>query len=189
MLGGLGETLETARLLLPPWSDADTDVLARMAAEPRVVKYVGDGQCWSAEKAADVSRGVIEHWQAHGFGWRVAVEKKSGERVGLVALNFVGEGTAGLDADEHEIGWWLLPSAWGRGLASEGARAVCEECFTRVGAPSVVARLQPANVASAQVATRIGMQHELDTIGRVGERAAVYRLRAADGSKGEGDRA
>ena len=123
---------------------------------------------------------MVQHWRANGFGWRLAIAKESSEPVGLAALNYLGEGTAGLDADECEIGWWLLPSAWGWGFASEGARAICQEAFTRVRAPSVVARLKPDNAASVHVATRIGMSHELATTGPFGERVAVYRLLAAD---------
>ncbi len=170
-------------MLLPEWSESDAALLARLSADPKVVRYIGDGACWSPEKAADVSLGMVEHWRANGFGWRVAVEKQSGEPVGFAALNYLGEGTAGLEPDEFEIGWWLVPTAWGRGFASEGARAICLEAFTRVGAPSVVARLQPDNRASARVAERLGMSLEFDTTGRFGERVAVYRLLAADWSE------
>ena len=129
-----------------------------------------------------MSRSMVEHWHANGFGWRVAIEKESGEPVGFAALNYLGEGTAGLGPDEFEVGWWLAPSVWGRAFASEGARAICQEAFQRVRAPSVVARLQPDNLASARVATRLGMSHEFDTIGRFGERVAVYRLLAGNWS-------
>jgi len=187
MLVGVGETLATARLLLPEWSDSDAALLTRLSADPRMVRYIGNGQRWSGEKAADVSRGMVEHWRANGFGWRVVVEKRSGEALGFAALNYLGEGTVGLDADELEIGWWLLPSAWGRGFASESARSICEEAFRRVGAPSVVARLQPENVESSRVATRIGMSHDFDTTGRFGERVAVYRLLATDWGRRRSD--
>lgn len=183
----MGETLKTARLLLPQWSDSDAALLERLSADPRVARYIGDGQLWSPEKAGDVSQGIVEHWRANGFGWRVAVEKESVESVGFAALNYLGEGTAGLAQDEFEIGWWFAPSVWGRGFASESARAVCQEAFQRVGAPSVVARLQPDNLASARVATRIGMSHEFDTNGRFGERVAVYRLLAGDWPGQDGD--
>jgi RimJ/RimL family protein N-acetyltransferase len=175
IVGDVGETLETARLLLPQWCDSDAALLARLASDPVVVRYIGDGRCWSDEKVAEVSRDVVEHWRANGFGWRVAVEKATCAPLGFAALNYAGDGTAGLDADEFEIGWWFLPSAWGRGFASEAARAICQEAFTRLEAPSVVARLQPDNRASARVAERLGMSHELDTTGRFGERVAVYR--------------
>jgi RimJ/RimL family protein N-acetyltransferase len=151
-------------------------MLTRLAADPLVVRYVGDGQCWSAEKAAKVSRRVLAHWHAHGFGWRAAVDKRSGESVGIAAFNYAGEGFEGLDAKDLEIGWWLRPAVWGRGLATEAARALSEEAFRRLGAVSVVARLQPGNRASARVAERLGMSPEYETTGLFGEPVAVYRL-------------
>jgi ribosomal-protein-alanine N-acetyltransferase len=180
ILARMSKTLETARLLLSEWSENNVALLARLSGDARVVRYIGTGERWSPETAAEVSRAALEHWQAQGFGWRVALERRSAEPVGFAALNFVGEGTSGLGAREVEIGWWLLPSAWGRGFASEAARAMCEEAFTRLGVPSIVARLQPENVASARVAKRIGMTHEFETTGRHGEDVAVYRLLASD---------
>lgn len=179
--------METSRLLLPQWSESDVALLTQLSADSRVVRYIGDGERWSPEKAADVSRWMVEHWRLHGFGWRVAIEKESQTPVGFVALNYLGKESAGLDPGEFEIGWWLAADAWGRGLANEGARAVCQEAFTRLEAPSVVARLQPDNVASARVATRIGMSHEFDTTGAFSERVAVYRLLAANWSRRDDD--
>jgi RimJ/RimL family protein N-acetyltransferase len=172
----VGEDLETERLRLRPWSDSDAELLARLSADPRVVRYVGDGRCWTAERVAEVSGRMTEHWRAHGFGWRVAVEKQSGEPVGFAALNYLGDGNAGLDPDEFEIGWWLDPPSWGRGFASEAARAVRDEAFNRVGAPRLIARIQPANDASARVARGLGMSFAFETTGRFGEPCAVYRL-------------
>ena len=166
--------LQTERLVLRPWAESDRGLLARLGADPDVVRYIGDGQPWSPERAEDVSRQIGRHWDAHGFGWRVAVEGTAA--IGFIALNYLGEGTAGLSPEEFEIGWWLDPRAWGRGLAREGARAVRDEAFGRVGAPSIVARLQPENVASAGVAANLGMSPQFDTTGRFGEPLRVYRL-------------
>ena len=151
-----------------------------MAADPRVVRYIGDGQCWSPQRIDEVSRIVTEHWRVNEFGWRVVVHREADEPVGFCMLNYLGEGTAGLDPREFEIGWWLVPAVWRQGLASEAAEAVCREAFERVGAPSVVARLQPDNHASAGVAARLGMSREFETTGRFGEVVSVYRLSRAD---------
>jgi RimJ/RimL family protein N-acetyltransferase len=180
------DELETARLLLVAWSESAETLLARLSSEPRVVRYIRDGRCWSHQRSAEVSRAILGHWQEHGFGWRVAIEKQSLEPVGFIALNYLGDGTARLEPNEFEIGWWLDPGAWGRGLASEGARAVCEEAFASLRAPSVVARLQPANRASARVAERLGMSLEFETTGAAGEPVAVYRLFAADWVRPQG---
>jgi RimJ/RimL family protein N-acetyltransferase len=127
---------------------------------------------------------MVEHWRAHGFGWRIAVEQETDELVGVILLNYLGEGTAGLSPEEFEIGWWLSPGVWGRGFAGEGALAICEEACTRIGAPSVVARISPENLASGRVARRIGMTLEFETTGRFDEPVSVYRLRAAGSLRG-----
>ena len=100
---------------------------------------------------------------------------RSLRQVGLIALNFLGEGTEGLDPTEHEIGWWLDPADHGRGLAREGARALRDEARGRLGAPSVVARIQPANQRSIAVAEAIGLTFDFGTTGAAGEPVAVYR--------------
>jgi RimJ/RimL family protein N-acetyltransferase len=173
--------LHTARLTLDPWAESDFKLLGDLARTPAVMRYIGDGTTWSDARIADVGAHVVEHWRRHGFGWRVA--RVDGAEVGLIALNFAGEGS-GVNAAEYEIGWWLAPSAWGRGLAREGAAAVRDEAFERVGAPSVVARIQPANAASLAVASAIGLSYESDSIGRGGEPIAVLRL-GADRWRGE----
>jgi len=180
IVGRLSETVETPRLALTPWSEQDRAFLASLSSDPLVMRYIGDGRCWSADRTAEVSRAVTDHWRTHGFGWRLATEKTTSEPIGLAALNYAGEGTVGLSPDEFEIGWWLCPAVWGRGFAIEGARAGCLEAFGEAAAPSVVARIQPENAASARVATRLGMKFEYETTGRFGERLSVYRLAAAD---------
>lgn len=165
--------LTTTRMSLDPWTESDFRLLEELARTPAVMRYIGDGRIWTDARIADVGAHVVEHWRRHGFGWRVA--RVDGEAVGLIALSFAGEG-AGVDAGEYEIGWWLAPSAWGRGLAREGAAAVRDEAFARLGAPSIVARIQPANAASLGVAAAIGLTHDIESTGRAGEPIAVLRL-------------
>jgi RimJ/RimL family protein N-acetyltransferase len=173
--------LRTERMTLDPWTESDFALLAALARTPAVMRHIGDGATWTDARIADVAAHVLEHWRAHGFGWRVA--RVEGAPLGLIALSFAGEG-AGVDAREYEIGWWLAPSAWGRGLAREGAAAVRDEAFTRVGAPSIVARIQPANAGSLAVAAATGLSYESDSVGRGGEPIAVLRL-GADRWRGE----
>lgn len=177
------EVLHTERLALEPWVDGHLGLLRRLATTPAVVRYVGDGLIWTDARIQAVAERNARHWRDHGFGWRVARLTGTGggpaRAIGLIALNYAGEG-AGIDPDEHEIGWWLEPGAWGRGLAREGAAAVREEAFGRVGAPSIVARIQPANAASLRVAAAIGLRPDSETTGRAGEAVSVLRLTAGD---------
>jgi RimJ/RimL family protein N-acetyltransferase len=167
--------LHTERMTLDPWAEPDFKLLGDLARTPAVMRYIGDGTTWTDARIADVGAHISEHWRRHGFGWRMA--REDGAPVGFIALNFAGEG-GGVAADEYEIGWWLAPSAWGRGLAREGATAVRDDAFERVGAPSILARVSPANAGSLAVAAAIGLSREADSTGRAGEPIAVLRLTA-----------
>jgi RimJ/RimL family protein N-acetyltransferase len=171
------DPLRTERLELAPWSEAHTGLLAGLAVTPAVMRHIGDGTSWTDVRIQQVAAANREHWREHGFGWRAARLVSEARPMGFIALNFAGEG-AGVAADEYEIGWWLAPAVWGRGLAREGATALRDEAFTRVGAPSIVARIRPGNAASLGVARAIGLTYESEATGRAGETLAVLRLNA-----------
>jgi RimJ/RimL family protein N-acetyltransferase len=169
-------SLHTARLRLEPWAPEHGAMLARLAALPEVMRHVGAGTTWTPAEAEERSARVLAHWSAHGFGWRAAVERASGRRVGVIALNVAGPDVPELDDDDHEIGWWIDPAAWRNGYATEGGRAIVDEAFARLGAPSVVARVRPANGASLRVAAALGLEHERDAVDRLGLPIRILRL-------------
>lgn len=174
---GTTDVLRTERLALEPWSQDAADLLATLARTPAVVRYIGDGTTWSDARIVATAAAKAVQWDDHGFGWRLA--RLDGAPIGFIALELAGEG-AGIPADDHEIGWWLDPAAWGRGLASEAAAAVRDEAFQRVGAPHITARIQPTNAASHGVARGIGLRIAGQIRGRFGEPADVLRLSAAE---------
>jgi RimJ/RimL family protein N-acetyltransferase len=178
--------LETERLRLERWAPRHGALLARLAALPEVMRHIGAGEVWTAAQTAERHERGLAHWRDHGFGWRAAVERASGAPVGLIALNRA-EGVAGLRDDDMEVGWWVDPAAWGRGYATEGARAIVDEAFTRLGAPSVVARIQPANTASLRVAAALGLLPERDATDPSGQAVRILRRhRAAAGAPAPG---
>jgi RimJ/RimL family protein N-acetyltransferase len=182
----IAPTLHSERLELRPWSDADLAMLTELSATPEVIRYLGNGQFWTPQRAAEVAQATLTHWERHGFGWRVATIRETGEKIGFIALNFAGEGTVGVDPDEYELGWWLAPGAWRRGLASEGARMVRDDAFERLEVPSLIARIQPANATSRGVAEGLGMTLDFETVGRTGEPVVVYRLGRGQPTSGTG---
>lgn len=170
------ETLYTDRLRLEPWDNAHRALLAQLATDPTVMRYIGDGSLWDEERITQVSASSTDHWQRHGFGWRAIHARDTGNPIGIGMLAFPGPG-AGIDPFDYEIGWWLAPEHWGRGLAREAGAALREEAFAdRIAAPSVVARVQPGNGASLAVARALGLTHERDGTGRLNEPIVILRL-------------
>jgi RimJ/RimL family protein N-acetyltransferase len=86
---------------LRPWGETHVELLVRLSSMPEVTRFVGSGVPWPRAKAEEAAAAQLRHWSDHGFGWRVAAEKATGDLVGFMALNFAGEGTVGLDAAEY----------------------------------------------------------------------------------------
>ena len=167
-------TLTTARLKLRPWEDSFEPELVRLSSDERVMRFIGDGRPWTRERAAERHREHLAHWRDHGFGWRAIIQ---GDRfAGVAALNRLGSAVPGIEESALEIGWWVDPESWGRGLATEAALALRDEAFGEVGAERLAARYQPANAASGRVMVKLGMRLHGDTVGRTGEPVRVYEM-------------
>jgi RimJ/RimL family protein N-acetyltransferase len=174
--GRVVATLETERLLLERWNERHRESWQLICRDPEVMRFIGPGQLREPAKADEVCDGMLAHWRERGFGWRSVLDRATGEWLGFVGLNVVGQGVDGVAPDEVEIGWWLVRSAWGRGYASEGAAVLRDEGFERVGLDRMIARLQPANRASSRIAEKIGMHLGREGTGRHGEALLVFRL-------------
>jgi len=176
---GLVDTLETERLSLERWDERHRERWRSICRGSEVMRFIGSGQLWESAKADEVFDRMLAHWREHRFGWRSVLDAVSGKWLGFVGPNMVGPGVESVAPDEVEIGWWLLRSAWGRGYASEAASAARDEGFERVGLDRMIARVQPANLASSRVAEKIGMSVEREATGRHGEALHIYCLERA----------
>jgi RimJ/RimL family protein N-acetyltransferase len=170
----------TKRLVLEPWEAGRREDFARAAAIPEVVRYIGSGRTWSRAQADKVFDRNIRHWHEHGFGWRSAVERDTGAWLGFLGLNHVPDDAVDSPPDDVEIGWWLLPEAWGRGLATEGAAAVRDEAFERVGLERIVGRYDPRNTASGRIMEKLGMRYERDGVTKHGGPVRIFVLERED---------
>lgn len=169
-------TLETTRLLLEPWHERRIEDFISLTGDDRVMKYIAGGGVWTRAEAIERFHAVATHWCTHAFGWRSVVEKSTGAWIGLIALNRLGSGIAGVDEDEMEIGWWLVHAAWHRGIGTEAAREACAEAFGPLGVTRLIARCQAANQRSLAVMRRLGMTPWRRAVGRHGEELSIHTL-------------
>jgi RimJ/RimL family protein N-acetyltransferase len=168
--------LTTPRLRLLPWEARFEDDLIRLSSDPRVTRYLGDGRPWDRAFAVQRHRAHLAHWREHGYGWRAITSGGDGQVLGVAALTRLGTMVPGLDESSIDIGWWVAPSHWGQGIATEAATAIRDEAFTDLGAELLVARYQPTNEASGRIMVKLGMSHHSDITGRAGEHVRVYIL-------------
>jgi RimJ/RimL family protein N-acetyltransferase len=171
-------TLTTARLELRPWREEFEDDLFRLSSDGRVTRFIGDGRPWTRERTAARHRECLWHWAEYGYGWRAIFE--GGAFIGIAALNRLGDRVPGIAEDTMEIGWWVDPRSWGRGIATEAARALRDEALGGLSADRIAARYQPANEVSGRIMVKIGMRLYGDAPGRDGPPVRVYALGRAD---------
>lgn len=167
--------LGTPRLLLRRWRRADVDQLAAINADPEVMRFIGDGSVADrARTAADVA--AFERlWRQRGFG-RFAVElRETGELVGFVGMAIPDDLPEIMPA--VEIGWRLARVHWGRGVATEAARAALRYAFGEAGLDRLVSVHVLGNTGSERVMQKLGMRPILDTVEPVYRRPVrVYEI-------------
>jgi ribosomal-protein-alanine N-acetyltransferase len=147
--------LETSRLLLRQWRPADREPFARLNRDPAVMAFM-PGFLSRVESDELVDR-VEAHFLKHGFGPWAAELREGGQFIGYIGLmvpRFEAAFTPCV-----EIAWRLAHEYWGRGLATEGARAVLRHAFEDLVLPSLVSFTVPTNVRSRRVMEKLGMTH------------------------------
>jgi RimJ/RimL family protein N-acetyltransferase len=147
--------IETERLLLRHWKEEDREPFRDMNADPRVMEFMP--QCLTSQESDSLFQRINEHLRKCGFGLFAAELREKGSFIGYVGLavpTFEAHFTPCV-----EIGWRFSLDHWGRGLATEGARAVAKYAFGELALEELVSFTVPANIRSRRVMEKIGMTH------------------------------
>ena len=146
--------LETPRLRLRGWHDADLDPLAEMCADPRVMRYF-PATLTRDECAAALARCRV-HFIRHGFGYWVVERRDEARFIGVAGLAWSRLKLPFCPA--VEIGWRLAADQWGQGLAKEAAEAALAFAFEQRKLEHVVSYTSPLNERSRRLMEAVGMQ-------------------------------
>jgi RimJ/RimL family protein N-acetyltransferase len=151
---------ETDRLRLRDWTDADEVTFYEVMNTPAVMRHLGGVQTREEWRTAyDRIRGFSRDF-GHTF-W-ILEDKVTGELQGFCGIKRVNAPGAGSLTGQHEIGWRLRESAWGRGIAKEAAIASLDLAFGRYEARSVIAITVADNLPSQGLMNRLGMTRRSD---------------------------
>ena len=128
----------------------------------------------------DMSRGWIEwnlrNYSEHGFGLWAVIHKENACLIGDCGLTIQQVDGVG----ELEIGYHIMRSYWGQGLATEGAIACRDYAFDDLRRQRVISWMQPGNLASRRIAEKVGMRLENEAMDSHGRVAVVYSMTSAD---------
>ena len=159
--------LETERLIFRDWNATDVEPFHSLCADPSVMQFVGDGEPWSRARTDQFVASAREMSQTLGFcRWPVIYKPSS------AVIGFCGFVPA---SDGAEIGWRLAKEYWGRGLATEAARAVLKYGFETLGFQRIIATVQAPNSASIRVVEKLGMKAE-STFQRGGREVILFSI-------------
>ena len=145
---------ETERLLLRRWEAADLDVYRSIWADQSVRAALHPDGEPEPEYVDSRFRRQVEHWDSHGFGLWLVIERESAEAAGWIGAwypDFIPELVG-----EVEVGWALRRRFWGRGLATEGAGPATVAAFEHLEVDRVISIIAPSNARSIAVATKLG---------------------------------
>ena len=145
--------IETERILLRPFVLEDAEAMYRIMSDPEVARYVPDQPPSSVEASREILRAYpIADYAAHGFGRWACVLRETGEVIGFCGLKRL------MPSGEVDLGYRLARRTWGRGLATEGARASLAYGFEELALPEIIGRVMPENTASVRVLEKLGLE-------------------------------
>lgn len=148
--------LETDRLILRRFTEADVDNLVELDSDPEVLRYINGGRPTPREMVeSEMLPRILSYYNRYeGYGFWAAVEKSTGAFIGWFCLH----PEEGRSPDDIALGYRLRRSVWGKGYATEGARALIHKGFSELGMRRVFATTYEYNTGSRRVMEKAGMK-------------------------------
>jgi len=150
-LPSLVPTITTPRLVLRPWQIEDADTLFDILQQKDILRYFPRTTPPPKDRVEKYIAYHLNHWQERGYGhWAVVVNGTS-QVIGWCGLEFLPE------TEETEVAYLLSTPFWGKGFATEAARASLGYGFDVVRLQQVIGLVHPENIASRRVLEKIGL--------------------------------
>lgn len=151
-------TIKSSRLILRQWQDSDLAPFAALNADPRVREFFPG--LMSRQESDQSVKIMSDHIEKCGWGFWAASLIETDEFIGFIGLEevyFQAHFTPAV-----EIGWRLAFEHWGKGYATEGAKAALKYGFDTLNLNEIVAFTTVKNMRSRYVMEKIGMHHDLN---------------------------
>ena len=144
--------LQTDRLQFRQWLPSDYEAIQTFFSDEALARFVGGVK--NPESAWRLLATYVGHYELMGFSYPAIVEKATNQLIGTVGL------WKSVPWPEHELGYWLLPQAQGKGYGLEAGNAVRDFAQQTGQFPSLVSYIHPDNTPSIKLAKRLGAQFD-----------------------------
>ncbi|MCP9495019.1 MAG: GNAT family N-acetyltransferase [Pyrinomonadaceae bacterium MAG19_C2-C3] len=165
--------IETARLIIRRFAPADLDALATLRADEEVMRYIH-----TVPQTRDVVQKRIEtfgvQYVERGFAQWAVTDKETGVLLGWCGLAYLDDKPPNI-----EIGYGFGIPHWGKGYATEAARACLRYGFEELNVPKIAAVAMPENSASRHVMEKCGLKYLRDSF-HWGVDVVYYEIKRED---------
>ena len=151
--------MQTKRLILRPWQEADAESLYAYAKDPDIGLPAG----WPPHKSVEDSREVIRYVLSAPQTYAVCLE--DGSPIGSIGLKLKGSTDMTDREDECELGYWIGKPFWGQGLIPEAAEELLRHAFEELGMRAVWCGYYDGNIKSRRVQEKLGFVYQHTTEG------------------------
>ena len=146
--------IETERLLMRTYAEADLATLYLMVSDPEIRRFFPEGPDIKREDVLKSLPKRTAFWRENGFGQFGVFEKGTGKMAGYCGLKYLDR------TEEVEIYYGFFRDAWGKGYATESATAVLRFGFRETALERIVGVTHTENYASQKVLEKIGLKRE-----------------------------
>lgn len=146
--------IETERLILRRFTEGDAEEYWPLVREPEIIRFTGEAPFSSVEAVREllVTR-PIRDYEVYGYGRMACIEKSSGRLIGFSGLKYLE------DLKEVDVGYRFLKDCWGKGYATESARALMDDGMQRHGIQRMIGLVFTENTASSKVLVKLGLKY------------------------------
>ena len=149
--------IETERLLIRPFKTEDIEPAFLMDSDPEVNRYTGEsGNVSIKETEKRIVENVFGDYEKYGYGRLAVVLKSENKFIGFTGLKYLE------DMDEVDLGYRFMKAYWGKGFATESAKACLNLAFEKLQLNRLIAMVLPENTASIRVLEKLNFEYEKD---------------------------
>lgn len=152
------ETFESERLLFREIDYSDEEDLFELDSDPEVHRYLGNNPVQSRQRIKDVIAMINDQYYENGVGRMAVVLKETGEFVGWAGLKFVTYEMNG-HINYYDLGYRFKKKHWGKGYATESAKAFVDYAFTAMGLLRIFTYTDATNSASRSILDKSGFKY------------------------------
>jgi RimJ/RimL family protein N-acetyltransferase len=149
--------LETERFWIRTLSENDVDGMFELDSNPNVHTYLGNKPIQTIEEAAQYVKLIQQQYESFGIGRWAIIDKANGDFVGWTGFKFITE-PINNHVNFYDLGYRLIERYWGKGVATETARACLSYGFEKLNLTEVYGMCHIDNKASKNVLQKCGLQ-------------------------------